>query len=196
MANVTLKPTGPDVALANAIAANTGPAPERMTGILTWGADEHILLALASAGFLYAHVKRPALRPAANHILLVTVVMAMLPHALKSHVDQTRPDRRTVRGHWRGIPFSGKSRDAFPSGHAVHMGALASVASVLPPKPRAAVRAIAIGLSLTRIVLLAHWASDVLAGFALGALTERALRRVTGYSDAAFSDLTCQRERV
>ena len=31
------------------------------------------------------------------------------------------------------------------------------------------------------IVVLAHWASDVVAGFALGALTERLLRFWTGY---------------
>jgi undecaprenyl-diphosphatase len=38
------------------------------------------------------------------------------------------------------------------------------------------VRAIAVALSLTRIALLAHWASDVVAGFALGAAVERLLR--------------------
>jgi undecaprenyl-diphosphatase len=40
---------------------------------------------------------------------------------------------------------------------------------------------VAIGLSLTRIVVLAHWASDVVAGFALGAFMERLLRFWTGY---------------
>jgi membrane-associated phospholipid phosphatase len=40
---------------------------------------------------------------------------------------------------------------------------------------------VAIGLSLTRIVVLAHWASDVLAGFALGAGLERLMRAWTGY---------------
>jgi len=34
---------------------------------------------------------------------------------------------------------------------------------------------------VTRIVLLAHWASDVASGLAVGAVTERLLRRVTGY---------------
>jgi undecaprenyl-diphosphatase len=61
------------------------------------------------------------------------------------------------------------------------MGALASAASTLPPGPRRAIRALAVGLSLTRIVVLAHWASDVVAGFALGAVLERLLRLWTGY---------------
>jgi undecaprenyl-diphosphatase len=86
-----------------------------------------------------------------------------------------------VFGHLRGVSFSGKREDAFPSGHALHMGALASAAGPLPPVPRRAIRALAIGLCVTRIVVLAHWASDVVAGFALGAALERMLRRVTGY---------------
>jgi undecaprenyl-diphosphatase len=61
------------------------------------------------------------------------------------------------------------------------MGALASAAGTLPPLPRRAIRTVAIGLSLTRIVVLAHWASDVVAGFALGVVMERLLRLWTRY---------------
>jgi hypothetical protein len=59
-----------------------------------------------------------------------------LPHLLKSVFNQVRPDRRTVRGHLHGIPLSGNARDAFPSGHAIHIGALASAATELPPYQR------------------------------------------------------------
>jgi len=100
--------------------------------------------------------------------------------------DQERPDRRTFLGHWRGVPFSGERLDAFPSGHAVHVGALASAASRLPAKQRNLAWAVGAGLVLTRVVLLAHWASDVVAGLAVGAVLERMLRLVTGYGrDAA-----------
>jgi undecaprenyl-diphosphatase len=95
--------------------------------------------------------------------------------------DQERPDRRTIQGHWRGVPFSGNRLDAFPSGHAAHIGALASAASTLPAKQRNAVWSIGAGLVLTRIVLLAHWASDVVAGLVVGVVTERILRLMTGY---------------
>jgi undecaprenyl-diphosphatase len=105
----------------------------------------------------------------------------LLPHGLKLLFDQTRPDRRTVLGHLHGVSFSGKRQDAFPSGHALHMGALASAAGTLPTAPRRMIRGLAVGLSLTRIVVLAHWASDVVAGFALGAILERLLRLWTGY---------------
>lgn len=95
--------------------------------------------------------------------------------------NQARPDRRTVVGHVHGVSFSGKRNDAFPSGHALHMGALASAAGALPAGSRRAIRALAVGISLTRIVVLAHWTSDVVAGFALGAVLERLLRLWTGY---------------
>jgi hypothetical protein len=37
-------------------------------------------------------------------------------------------------------------------------------------------------------VVLAHWASDVVAGFALGAVHERLLRLWTGYPIAASQE--------
>lgn len=140
-----------------------------------------MLLALAALGWLYARLRKPQQALLANHILTVSLVTAVLPHILKSafdqtRPDQTRPDRLTIVGHRHGVPFSGRARDAFPSGHAVHMGALASAAGLLPPARRRAVRSIAVALWLTRITLLAHWASDVVAGFALGAAVERLLR--------------------
>jgi membrane-associated phospholipid phosphatase len=176
MALVTVKPTPIDIAVANAIAHHTNTELEQTAEALTWGADEHVLLALASAGWLYTRLRPAEERRAANHVLAVSLVTALLPHILKSVFDQVRPDRLTARGHRRGVPFSGRPRDAFPSGHAVHMGALASAAGLLPPARRRLVRGIATGLSLTRIALLAHWASDVVAGFTLGIVIERMLR--------------------
>ncbi|MDN5004418.1 phosphatase PAP2 family protein [Bradyrhizobium sp. GCM10027634] len=187
MAFVTVKPTQIDVAIANEIADHTTPEVEETAEALTWGADEHVLLALAVAGWLYARKRPTEERLAANHILAVSLVTAILPHVLKSVFDQTRPDRVTVQGHRRGVPISGRARDAFPSGHAVHMGALASAAGLLPPARRRLVRTIATALSLTRVALLAHWASDVVAGFTLGIVVERMLRPWTlaGRSRAA-----------
>lgn len=178
MAFVTIRPTRTDRKIANAIASRTTPDLEEVAQILTWGADEKLLLALSAGAWLCA-CRRPALRPIANHMLSVTLLTAILPHLFKRAVDQTRPDRLTVSGHWRGVPFSGRSRDAFPSGHALHMGALASAASLFPPTQRRIARGLAVGLSATRILLLAHWASDVAVGFAAGALLERLLRPLT-----------------
>jgi membrane-associated phospholipid phosphatase len=178
---VTVQPTKADLSLARAVARDTGPAPEGVARALTWGADEKVLLILAAVGWLGSRGCGEPLRRAGNHALLVTVAASLLPHGMKLLFDQTRPDRRTVLGHVHGVSFSGKREDAFPSGHALHMGALASAAGTLPAGPRRAIRAFAVGLSLTRVVVLAHWASDVVAGFALGVVLERLLRLWTGY---------------
>ena len=178
---VTIRPTGADIAIARGISRNTKPAPEAVARALTWGADEKVLLVLAVAGWLASRGRSDRLRRAGNHALLVTAAASLLPHALKAVFDQTRPDRRTVLGHLHGISLSGKRDDAFPSGHALHMGALASAAGTLPAGPRRAIQTVAVGLSLTRIMVLAHWASDVVAGFALGTILERHLRLWTGY---------------
>ncbi len=178
---IRVEPTKLDKVIANAAARTAKPPLQKIARGLSWGADEKVWLALTSLGWLVSRGRSPELRRAANHALLVTVAVAALPHVLKSMFDQTRPDRETVRGHLNGVRLSGKAEDSFPSGHALHMGALFSAAGPLPPRPRAAVRGLAVGLSLTRVVLLAHWASDVVAGFALGALVERGLRLWTGY---------------
>nr|WP_244941406.1 phosphatase PAP2 family protein [Bradyrhizobium yuanmingense] len=109
----------------------------------------------------------------------MSLATAVLPHVLKSVFDQTRPDRLTVSTHGRGVPFSGRAHDAFPSGRAVHMGALASAAGLLPPALRNLARSFAVALSLTRVALLAHWVSDVVAGFMLGIVVERLFRPFT-----------------
>jgi undecaprenyl-diphosphatase len=185
MKPIRVRPTSADVSIANAIAVHTGREPERVAEVLTWGADEHVLCALAGAWWVYCQNKDAGRRRASDHILLTTIVASALPHLLKMAFDQERPDRTIVRGHRRGIPLSGKPLDSFPSGHAVHVGALASAASVLPVKQRSLIWSVGTALVLTRIVLLAHWASDVAAGFALGAATERLLRPLSGYGRKA-----------
>lgn len=181
MALLTVRPTNTDVTIARAVARNTNHRAEILARGLTWGADEKMLLVLAAVGWIATRGKSERLRRAGNHALLVTVAASLMPHAMKSLLDQTRPDRKTVLGHLHGVSFSGKRDDAFPSGHALHMGAVVSAAGALPPGPRRTIRTLAIGLSLTRIIVLAHWASDVAAGFALGATLERLLRLWTGY---------------
>jgi membrane-associated phospholipid phosphatase len=181
MAIATVKPTNPDVLIARTVAHNTNHRAEMVSRGLTWGADEKVLLVLATVGWVATRGRSERLQRAGNHALLVTVAASLMPHAMKSVFDQTRPDRKTALGHAHGVSFSGQRDDAFPSGHALHMGALASAAGTLPPLPRRAIRTLAICLSLTRIAVLAHWASDVVAGFALGAIVERLLRLWTGY---------------
>jgi membrane-associated phospholipid phosphatase len=180
MAPIRVPPTNADLLLANAVSSIAGPRTEQAAEFVTWGADEHILCALAVGWWLYSRGKNTNARRAGNHVLLATLLSSALPQLLKTVFDQERPDRKTIQGHLHGVPFSGNRLDAFPSGHAVHIGALASAASILPAKQRNLVWGMGAGLVLTRVVLLAHWASDVIAGLAIGALLERTLRLFTG----------------
>jgi len=187
MAPCRIPPTRGDIAIANAVAEYTSPPAEQAAEVLTWAADEHVLLSIAAGWWLYCRSRPLRERKNSDHILLTTLAVSLAPHLLKRIFDQRRPDRLTVRGHLHGVPVSGKPLDAFPSGHAMHVGALASAATVLPRATRNLVWAFGAGLVLTRVVLLAHWASDVVAGLAFGALMERRLRPLTGYGGATLS---------
>ena len=178
---ITVRPTGPDIAIARAIARRTRPAPEEVSQAVTWGADEHVLCILAAGFWLVSRRAENPMRQAADHVLLTTVASSLLPHLLKTVFNQRRPDRLTVLGHLHGVPLSGNAEDAFPSGHAIHIGALASAATELPPRSRYAAWLVGSALLATRVLLLAHWTSDVVAGFAIGVLIERFLRRFTGF---------------
>jgi PAP2 superfamily protein len=183
MALFRVRPTYPDRVIADAVSEHTTPTVERVAELLTWGADEHLLCALALGWWLCSRNKDARQRRNSNHILLTSIVTTILPHVLKKVFTQERPDRQTALGHLHGVPFSGKPEDAFPSGHAMHVGAIASAATVLPPARRNVVWAIGGGLVLTRVVLLAHWLSDVVVGLAVGALIERLMRPITGYAE-------------
>lgn len=184
MALFRIRPTEADIEIAERVSNHAVPELEQISKLLTWGADEHVVCALAAAWWLYCRGRSAQDRTNSNHVLLTTVAVSLLPHLLKSVFDQKRPDRVMIRGHLHGVPFSGKPDDAFPSGHAIHVGAMMSAATVLPPAKRNLVWSLGAGLVATRIVLLAHWTSDVIAGLAIGVAVERLLRRWTGFEIA------------
>lgn len=131
---IIVKPTRTDIAVARAIARNTNAPAEETSQIVTWGADEHVLSGLAAGWWIWCRNRPAEQRRTSDHVLLITLAATFLPHILKTTFDQERPDRLTVRGHLHGVPLSGKARDAFPSGHAIHIGALTSAATELPPR--------------------------------------------------------------
>jgi undecaprenyl-diphosphatase len=178
---VEVPPTRFDVRLSEAIADRTRPCPEAVAQVVTWGADEHVMCALALAWWVYVRAADKPLRKQSNHVLLVATVVTVLPHVMKSFINQERPNRSIRKGRRHGVPLSGKRLDAFPSGHAMHVGAMMSAATALPLPQRLAVWLTGIGLASTRVLLLAHWLSDVLAGLAIGATIERCARSITGY---------------
>lgn len=107
MALFRIRPTRDDIDIAEWISDHTGPQVEQLAKILTWGADEHVVCALAAAWWLYCRGRGAQDRADGNHILLAAVATSLLPHLLKSVFDQKRPDRLTIGGHLHGVPSSG-----------------------------------------------------------------------------------------
>lgn len=169
---------GIDRFVAQIFARTSSPHVERPLKLLTRVGDEHFLLPAVSVYWLISRVSRRSRRDPANHLLLTMVTTAVLPHLLKGIVAQERPDRLEIHGQRHGVPRSGKAFDAFPSGHAVHMGALAAAISRTAPRHRVLIWSVASSLALTRVALLAHWLSDVIVGETLGIVTERLLNVV------------------
>ena len=174
-----------DRRVATAVARHASPAVERPARLLTWGADEHVLYVVAAGLWLAARAGDERERRQTDHLALNVAVTAILPHLLKRLIDQERPDRCMVHGRRHDIPRSGKRYDAFPSGHAMHVGAVASAVSWAYPKLAPIAWGLGGLIAATRIVLLAHWTTDVLAGLAMGALVERCLRPLSGRSNQA-----------
>jgi undecaprenyl-diphosphatase len=181
---VHLSPTTPDLAVARTITRHVSPPVERCSEAVTYLADERVLLAAATLVCGVAWLTgKPATRRASNYILACTAASAVVPHVLKLFFERERPDRRVAPGFRHGIPRSGRPFDSFPSGHALHLGALAAASARLGGRRWSRVAwSGAIGLASTRIFLLAHWLTDVAAGLVLGVALDWTLARVSGFS--------------
>jgi membrane-associated phospholipid phosphatase len=158
---------------------------ERSVGALTWLADEKVVLLASFAFAAYCHfgMRRSDARRCGDRIATSAVIAAAMPHLVKRFVDRERPDRRVVHAPRHGVPRSGKRWDSFPSGHAVHLGALAAgLRRFFPRRLQPVIWSTTLALASTRLLLLAHYVSDVAAGLAMGVAIDRAV-------DSAFAGI-------
>jgi membrane-associated phospholipid phosphatase len=160
--------------------------PKRGTPSLWWvriltdfGKDEYVLAVLA--GLLVAvAIVSPALRGIQRSLLLglgtrlqfifcAVAVSNLVTEVLKYSVGRGRP---FVGGEANAFHFSHFAGNpayySFPSGHATTAFALAFAVSVVWPKARVAMAVYAIVIAATRLVLVAHHPSDVVAGALVG----------------------------
>jgi len=180
-APISLPPTRADLAVARASARHVTPGIERTLQTLTWAADEKVILAATAAFWAATRAGRcqEATRRRADHMLAGAVIASALPHLMKLLVRRRRPDRTVVHRKRHGIPRSGKPWDSFPSGHALHVGALArDLHALSAPALRPLLWPALIGLAASRVLLLAHYPSDVIGGLALGAAIDGAVARL------------------
>ncbi len=156
--------------------------------ILTdFGKDAYVLAALA-AMLLLAGFVATALRGTSRALWLgfglrlqfvfFAVLMPLLAGELIKWVaGRGRP---FVGGHanaFNFVPFAGTEAYAsFPSAHAITAFALAFAVSAVWPRARAAMIVYALLIAASRLVLLAHHPSDVVAGGLIGVVGAMAVR--------------------
>jgi membrane-associated phospholipid phosphatase len=178
MQSLPLEPTSADRFVAKAAAQHTNHLIQNGARITTWVADAHVLGAIAAIVWLVSRGGGLRQRAVADHAAATVATAVIAPKLIKKVVNRTRPDRVVVGPDRQGVKTSGKPHDSFPSGHAVHIGALVSALSRAYPEKRWHLRAVGAVVAGTRVAVLAHWSTDVIAGLIIGVLLERGVRQV------------------
>jgi lipid A 4'-phosphatase len=132
--------------------------------VMRWGgalpmlrAQDAAMRTLASApGFLFA----------------VVAVSGLAVDAIKVVAGRTRPKLLFAANidHFTGLAFRA-DHWSFPSGHATTAAALMLGLWYLWPRPAPVYAAIAVLIAAARVIICAHYLSDVVAGLAIGATT-------------------------
>ncbi len=148
--------------------------------ILTdFGKDAYVLLSLAAALFAVALIA-PRLRGASRsrllnlgtrlqYVFFAVLVPVLAGEVIKWVVGRGRPFVGGKANAFNFEHFTGTEAYAsFPSGHAITAFALAFAVAALWPRARVAMSVYAVLIGLSRLVLLAHHPSDVVAGALIG----------------------------
>lgn len=150
---------------------------EKCLQFVTTVADEKILLPASLVAWIIAALRN--VKPNRyKHLLMTLILITVFDHFSKHVFDQQRPDRVRKRYRKRGIPRSLGKYDSFPSGHAMRLGAAARSLQRAHPEASLLIWSALGFVALTRVLLLAHWLSDVVAGTAAGIAVEEIVHKV------------------
>jgi membrane-associated phospholipid phosphatase len=156
--------------------------------ILTdFGKDEYVLWALAAALVTVALVaaarrgtSRALLLGFGTRLQFIFISLAfsvLVAEVLKFIIGRGRPFVGGKANSFNFVPFNGtEAYFSLPSAHAVTAFALAFAVSALWPRLRVFMFTYAVVIALTRLVLLAHHPSDVVAGALVGIVGAMAVR--------------------
>lgn len=144
-------------------------------GPLAKATDEPPLLALGLGTLaLGALVRRPTLAKSGARMVASHLVATGLKTVLKGSVDRTRPN--AVKGEpklGKGHGTEDTDQNAFPSGHTAGAVAVAQAVSHEVPAAGVPAKLLAGAAGALQVPRGAHYASDVVAGAAIGWLAER-----------------------
>ena len=156
--------------------------------ILTdFGKDEYVLVVLAAALVVVALVAAGlhgtrrtlllGLGTRLQYLFLAVAASVFIAEILKFIIGRGRPFVGGKANPFNFVPFQGtEAYFSLPSAHAVTAFALAFAVSALWPRLRVFMFTYAIVILLTRLVLLAHHPSDVVAGALVGMVGAMAVR--------------------
>jgi membrane-associated phospholipid phosphatase len=165
-----------------------GQMPPRGTASLWWvriltdfGKDEYVLGTLAALLIAIAIIS-PALRGVQRSLLLglgtrlqfmffAVLVSVLVGEVIKWSVGRGRPFVGGDGNVFHFTHFAGtQAYSSFPSGHSITAFALAFAVSAVWPRARIPMMVYALVILATRLVLLAHHPSDVVAGALIGVI--------------------------
>lgn len=133
------------------------------------------ILAYISARFLmsspYSARVRTALR-LFSYFFLTIGSASIFVHLLKFLIGRARPELFVELGAYSFTPFSNDNLyESFPSGHSAAAGAFFGAFAMLIPRFRYVFMLLALIIGVSRVIVGAHYPSDVAAGLLLGLWT-------------------------
>lgn len=102
----------------------------------------------------------------AFYVLLSVGLSGLIVTILKRFIGRARP--HVEEGAFSFEPFSSASYASFPSGHSTTVGAMTAILFLFLPRARWIIVPLGLWLAVTRILVSAHFPSDVIAGFSFG----------------------------
>ncbi len=186
-----------DIAVAKATAPVEDTVLGRAVGKLGKLGDQPPMITLAlltAAAGVLRNDRR--LARAGVRMLIAHALATGMKALVKRSVDRSRPSLLLERGHYEAHPGGSDDHDmtSFPSGHTAGVIAVARAFSRDYPEYAATGAAAALGLSLIQVPRRAHYLSDVVAGAALGLISNAIVAAVwpdadqPGPTDASPSD--------
>lgn len=116
--------------------------------------------------------KRAEMAGRAAFVFAAVALSGIIVNLLKVVAGRTRPKLLFTEDHHGFDPFRfGHDFASFPSGHATTLAAASVAIAVLSPQWRVPILVLGLLLAFTRVMVTAHFLSDVLAGLVLGGLS-------------------------